>query len=576
MMCRCPNCGGQVGEDATRCTHCHWDFLALKIVPPGERLLGTGEIAETPKLPPSPPSSPRPTHTPAKSLESLPDVDASSFSIPALAPQDLEAAKKRVEAPDESFGAGLAMGASPAAASQAPESLVSMGLDAFSRSNSGTARFGPPPPPEFGPALSQEASASGTAASKPGPQASQSGDASVETPFWVPSPVPLEQAKDSRNPPSAPVVPPKAIPQTPKTPAPASGAGALPDVADSRRPVADPSSVQIEWPAVPQAPAAGKPKDDPAERFRKKQQDAPAKGVPQPGSSRDRVMIAAIVLATIVVPVMIYLVLKPAPVGKPTPDLIVPEQAPPKAAPDHPPPAQTPSAAPPVQAPAVPPTGKPPALQPPVKPEPAAAKGTPSSQAQAVLHSPEGAAAKPAGPAPTPPPAKPQPAAASSAVAKPVPAQAPPPAAKEAPKPEPPAAASAAQKVWAFKGRVYDVITLAPVYDAKLLLRDDSGRIVGQAITTDEGRYTLTVPALAGGKYELTVLHQDYRPKYLDDIDPPYEEAPEVARQAVANSAPRNKPWVGASGKTTVRDFVMVPASAQKEQAKPKPEPEPE
>ncbi|MBI5883030.1 MAG: carboxypeptidase regulatory-like domain-containing protein [Elusimicrobia bacterium] len=203
-------------------------------------------------------------------------------------------------------------------------------------------------------------------------------------------------------------------------------------------------------------------------------------------------------------------------------------------------------------------------------------------------------------PAPAPPPARPAPAVvpapAPTVVAAPPPVvvpAAPPPAPRPAPvvaapvreatrpsqemeapivpvtapaavpkQPAPPAAKPSGKR-WVFKGRVYDLINLSPVYDAKLSFMDPSGREAASTVTKDEGMFEVSLDALPKGGYTLTVYHMDYRPKYMDDINPPFDQIDDKMRRPLADAAPVNKPWVGSSDKPTKRDFVMVPKTIE-------------
>ncbi|MBI4678451.1 MAG: hypothetical protein HY748_12800 [Elusimicrobia bacterium] len=116
-----------------------------------------------------------------------------------------------------------------------------------------------------------------------------------------------------------------------------------------------------------------------------------------------------------------------------------------------------------------------------------------------------------------------------------------------------------AGKKWVFRGRVYDLINLSPVYDAKLTFLDPSGKEAGSTVTKDEGRFEIALDALPKGGYRLSVQHFDYRAKYIDDINPPFDQVDDRVRRPLADAAPVNKPWIGSGDAATKRDFVMVP-----------------
>ncbi|MBI5200107.1 MAG: carboxypeptidase regulatory-like domain-containing protein [Elusimicrobia bacterium] len=113
---------------------------------------------------------------------------------------------------------------------------------------------------------------------------------------------------------------------------------------------------------------------------------------------------------------------------------------------------------------------------------------------------------------------------------------------------------------WTFEGRIYDMITLRPVYAAEVRLQSKDGK--PQTAQTDErGRYKLEVPALDGGSYQLTVVHPDYdSKKYFDEISPPYKELELMERRALVRLVPRHKTWTGKVNAKTRRDLVLLPA----------------
>lgn len=190
----------------------------------------------------------------------------------------------------------------------------------------------------------------------------------------------------------------------------------------------------------------------------------------------------------------------------------------------------------------------------------------------AVIHVPQGATAV-------------APAASLPPVPQPPAPLAPPPAARLAPPPAPtptpsalpmhkPAAQAPGKPVevpeaplreaapkpalWIFEGHIYDLVTLSPVFDAEITLRDVSGKSAATTTTGEGGRYRLAVEAWPQG-YRATVKHPDYQDKLLDEIDPPYREVDRRSRLLAASAGGRPKPWIGKVSGPVRRDFVMIP-----------------
>lgn len=217
-----------------------------------------------------------------------------------------------------------------------------------------------------------------------------------------------------------------------------------------------------------------------------------------------------------------------------------------------PPPTPAPAPAPaPVVAPAPAPT-----------PAPAPAPAPAPTPAPAPAPAPVVAPAPPPKPAPAPVPAAPKPAAKAPVPApKPAPDPDVDPEAVPAPAPEKPAKAKPGP-TWTFEGEVYNLISLEPVYAAKLSFKDASGAVKGTAITGDGGRYKVSLPAGGAAGYTLEVAHPDFLPKYLDEISPPFREVDESERRALVSMGTTRRPWVGSPSSATKRDFVLVPRVA--------------
>jgi hypothetical protein len=199
------------------------------------------------------------------------------------------------------------------------------------------------------------------------------------------------------------------------------------------------------------------------------------------------------------------------------------------------PPISLPMPAPPVPRPAEPAA----AIQPAAAPSTAAAVGL-----AAVT-----AAAAPAVPA----------AASGAEPAKAEPEKAPAPRPAPKPKPGPAPRPKEAGPSWTFQGKVYDLISLRPVYGAVLDFKNPSGEAAGQASTDEDGSYEVSLEPLSNAGYSLLVKHSDYQEKYIDEINPPFREVSLEERRLLVRMAARARPWVGKATLTVRRDFVMIP-----------------
>lgn len=152
-------------------------------------------------------------------------------------------------------------------------------------------------------------------------------------------------------------------------------------------------------------------------------------------------------------------------------------------------------------------------------------------------------------PAAVPVPAAPQPAVQEPSAALPAPPPGPAPAPALAPAPEP--------ARWEFSGRVYDLITLEPVFGADLRFVGRNGPV--EASSDESGRYRVRLSA-AGAPWRLQVSHPDYERRYLDEISPPYRKVDLRTRRLVRSSRSANAAWRGEDGSPTRRDIVLVPS----------------
>ena len=157
-------------------------------------------------------------------------------------------------------------------------------------------------------------------------------------------------------------------------------------------------------------------------------------------------------------------------------------------------------------------------------------------------------------PPPAPPPEPPKPAPAPVVEAKPAP-----PPVEETAEPAPP------RPTWTAEGRVYDMITLRPVFGAKLRFSAE-GEYPVEVETNEKGRYRAVLPEQQAG-YTLAIGAPDFEgTRYFDEIDPPYRTLELAERQQLQQMVPGHKPWKAAAGARLRRDLVVVrPASAMQE-----------
>ncbi|MBI4679507.1 MAG: hypothetical protein HY748_18190 [Elusimicrobia bacterium] len=89
-------------------------------------------------------------------------------------------------------------------------------------------------------------------------------------------------------------------------------------------------------------------------------------------------------------------------------------------------------------------------------------------------------------------------------------------------------------KEWTIKGQVYDLSTLKPVADAQLALTDKLSGLRFTAKTDPAGVYSVKVPSMSEGGYEVAVLIKRRPRPFLEEMDPPYKtQNPERRRDAL-------------------------------------------
>jgi hypothetical protein len=112
---------------------------------------------------------------------------------------------------------------------------------------------------------------------------------------------------------------------------------------------------------------------------------------------------------------------------------------------------------------------------------------------------------------------------------------------------------------WVFKGSAYDLINLRPVYAATLTFKDASGKVCGEASTGEDGSYSIALDPLSDAGYCLSVKHDDYKERYIDEIDSPFKDVSLAERRQLASLAARARPWIGRTGLAVRRNFMMIP-----------------
>lgn len=162
---------------------------------------------------------------------------------------------------------------------------------------------------------------------------------------------------------------------------------------------------------------------------------------------------------------------------------------------------------------------------------------------------------------PAPPPPPPEPAAPAPAAPVPAPApeaQAPAPAPDGAPRPTATVAspapklqpssgeedASPAKKRrraapkpsgWKVEGQVYDLFSLKPLPNTRIVFQDKNTGDAHSASTDGKGRYALYLPKVRDGGYEVTVARRGYSDTFLEEMAPPYRSQSAQRRQEAAD-----------------------------------------
>ena len=75
---------------------------------------------------------------------------------------------------------------------------------------------------------------------------------------------------------------------------------------------------------------------------------------------------------------------------------------------------------------------------------------------------------------------------------------------------------------WALRGHVYDLTSLKPVAKAELAFASRATGEVLRARSDGAGNFSLRLPRIAEGGYDITVRHPRYLDIWMEENDPPY------------------------------------------------------
>lgn len=103
-------------------------------------------------------------------------------------------------------------------------------------------------------------------------------------------------------------------------------------------------------------------------------------------------------------------------------------------------------------------------------------------------------------------------------------------------------------RLWAVRGKVFDLMTLAPVPGAELRFQDTSSGEVLRARSGADGTYQVSLPKRDGAAYRVSVAKRGFLDDYLEDSEPSF-----LARDAAARRA--------AAGEMEVSAVLHVPLS---------------
>ncbi len=142
-----------------------------------------------------------------------------------------------------------------------------------------------------------------------------------------------------------------------------------------------------------------------------------------------------------------------------------------------------------------------------------------------------------------------------------------PPPPKAEPKPaEPVQAAAESYPVFQVAGSVFDLITLKPVFKAKVVFTDTGTQEKRETATGPDGSFSLELAANMDG-WDIQVRHDDYDRKYSEDWKPSLRSFAEERRaEAAATIRSRKGERVhilGREGDSVQKDLAVIPRNFQ-------------
>jgi hypothetical protein len=121
-------------------------------------------------------------------------------------------------------------------------------------------------------------------------------------------------------------------------------------------------------------------------------------------------------------------------------------------------------------------------------------------------------------------------------------------------------------KEWRLRGKVYDLVTLAPIPKCSIFFVDPDTRARYESSTDAYGGYKTIIPALRGGSYQVTFSKEGYARSYLNPGAEGVKDMPEPERRSLASDLAKavDPPYdVQGLGSTPVEtDFYLAPVSA--------------
>lgn len=88
---------------------------------------------------------------------------------------------------------------------------------------------------------------------------------------------------------------------------------------------------------------------------------------------------------------------------------------------------------------------------------------------------------------------------------------------------------------WTLRGAVYDLMDLRRVQGARIIFRNKISGKEFPVKSDSNGIYRAMLPRLRDGGYEISVRRQDYRPDFLEEMQPPYKSQSRARREEAAS-----------------------------------------